>query len=278
MCFETPGMRKCEGVSKIRCLTLSSSLSWLCLLMCRCSVRFRVEVGIRRTRPPLARVSGCSPAIRKWCNKRSKYPTWNNKKPENQNVSVLWLCVIVCVSCIGVPSGAGCSYQLCWYETESRSLSPFIRYQPVAPRWWTDTLLSKLWELPPLTGKLPVCLRLIWWMRTLDKLPVKDWASITGRFLSDKCFAEEGGGGGITKLNNTCPSGLAICPLLRGPGRGWQLGDGFSSGGWCGGGSCLLNNFSRIPSLPCYQSDRSPFTQNATWCKCQAFPFFCREV
>lgn len=54
-----------------------------------------------------------------------------------------------------------------------------IRYQPVAPCRWTDSLLSKLWELPSLTGKLPVSL-------TSDKLRKKHWANIAGRLLSDK--------------------------------------------------------------------------------------------
>lgn len=141
----------------------------------------------------------------------------------------------------------------------------------MAPGWWTDSILSKLWKLPSLTGKLPAHL-------ALDELPIKHWASITRRFLSDKCFAEEGGGRTITKLNNTCPLGLAICPLLHGPGRRWQLGDGFSSRGWCGGGSCLLNHFSRIPSLPCDQRYRSAFIQPTTWCTCHEFTFYARRV
>lgn len=61
-----------------------------------------------------------------------------------------------------------------------------------------------------------------------EKSPTRFWSDITGRFLSDKQYADKSGGGGITKLNNARPLGLAICPPLRGPGQGRQLRDGFS--------------------------------------------------
>lgn len=135
------------------------------------------------------------------------------------------------VSFIGVSSGVGCSPPPCWHlpaHTDRPCFSfPLIRYHTVAPCWWTDPLLSKLRELPSLAGKLLVRM-------ALDTLPTKNWASITARFLSDKRFAEEGGGRGITKLNNTCPLGLAICPPLHGPEQGWQLGDGLAKGAGVG--------------------------------------------
>lgn len=64
---------------------------------------------------------------------------------------------------------------ICW---RCPPLRVFTRYQSVAPYWWTDTLLSKLWELPSLTGKISVHF-------LLDKLPTRFWHKITGRFLSD---------------------------------------------------------------------------------------------
>jgi len=113
---------------------------------------------------------------------------------------------------------------------------------------------------------------MIWWMLTSDKPLMKDWASITGRFLSDKCFAEEGGGRGITKLNNTCPSGLAICPLLCGLGQGGQLGDGLSRAGRRGEVAAVC--WTASPEfLRCHATTaKDPISPcPTTWCTCHVF-------
>lgn len=83
-------------------------------------------------------------------------------------MSVCYDCVLWCVSvshCIGVHSEVGCQLSaMLIFELHMNvdlhyiSFS-FVRYQPVAPRWWTDPLLSELRELPSLTGKLPAHVR-----------------------------------------------------------------------------------------------------------------------
>lgn len=152
---------------------------------------------------------------------RWKYPVWNNNKTENQDISVFILHFIVCVRLpfsllypvqqdIAI-SQVNMKMNYCWHH-----ISSYSRYQPVVPYRWTDPVLSKLWELPSLTGKLQIC-------ATLDTLPVNNWASITWRFLSDKrCWRRWGRG--LTKLNNTCPVGLAICPPLCGAGAEMTVG------------------------------------------------------
>lgn len=149
----------------------SQSLSQLWLLTCRCSLHFRVEVGFRQTLRWLMCQDAVQPsgsdAVEPEKTKISHIEKQETRKSGCQCVLTACYCVCQLAIVLVYPVEQETAISRVDMRLNQRIAnadlrgisSSLIRYQPVAPRKWTDPLLSKLWELPSLAGKLPVCLR-----------------------------------------------------------------------------------------------------------------------
>lgn len=138
-----PGKRKCEGklVSRIRfdkiflywspageieIGTAAQGISAHILLQPLMAMLINVQMQPtfqggtgHYANPPPARVSGCSPVIRKWCSwvLKDKNIPCRTTRYQKFRMSVCYGCVLLCVSgrfWISVPSGEAYSYQPCW--------------------------------------------------------------------------------------------------------------------------------------------------------------------
>lgn len=186
---------------------------------------------------------------------------------------------------MGAPSGAGCSYQPCWIRWLLSLTSATSFSLSLGTNQWQrasgQTPSSPNYEnsLHSLVSFLSASI--FKWVQDmmdahLDKLHIQTGLALHGDSCLTNVLLKKVGVEG--KPNWTIPVPWGLPSVLYSVGQDWDdsYRMGLVKGDWCGGGSCLLHHFSRIPLLPYDPSYRSTFIPPATWCMSSIY-IFCWE-